>query len=384
MAFDFNKGEAVAQGIRTPDERSVFGKAGDFLLPQTTEHLRRSASGEGSTFREGAAVATEIASFAPVGRTLKAGLAGTQKLFGSLRNMFKPKKAREVAPGDKESLFRTGAREGATAGALFEGAQGLGDPDAEIDDILKRAGVGAIYGAAGGAVLAPALGGATRAVGAGTSAVRNLLRKSVGDETPEELVGTVTDSLTRSFVEDRPAMLNGLNRIAQRYKNSLGDIGDNELVQEVAEAGYIPEVRGQVANFKAGIDDVEKKQGTLSEAVTKLVQRFDTTGEPVITLQKFNDDVLEAIQRRTDIDIASAESQFRRRMQAIQKEHGVNLSATAVDEIRRQANKKGPKGTFVADVNSEVGRVARNVLDEVNPDIRRLNESHNDLEGHRM
>jgi len=127
-------------------------------------------------------------------------------------------------------------------------------------------------------------------------------------------------------------------------------------------------------NFKVGLEDANKKIALMSKGTTRLAEKFDEAGKPLISLQQFNDEVLEAIKRRTDIDIAAAESQFKRRMLGIEKEHGKQLSAKNIDKLRVQSNIKSKDTvSFVADVNSEIGRVARNALDTANEDIRKLN-----------
>ena len=374
MAFQFGQGiptETPASRLAGPS----FGeKATDFLFPtskSTFGELGQALQGEevperGLTeqLRRGVGTGLELASFAPAGRAVKIGI---EPITSFMRGLFK-KGATETAETSLKGLAKAGAREGGAAGALFEGGQAVADPEAEIDDILKGVGLGALYGTVGGAVAVPALSKAGSAVAKGASRVTN----RVVDQ--DALVKNVSDNVFKSLVGDKTGVLNAFDKINARFGRSLGNLEPEELIEEMIREGLLPEARGEVARTVAQQKTAREGIRNLSEGVTRLVAKSPNAGKQVISLQDFNDAVRTSIKENPAIDKFKAERQFKSEMSFYKRKYGGGFTPENLDEVRRRANKGGgKKGTPVADVNSEIGRVSRTLLDEVDLNIRRLN-----------
>lgn len=373
----FGEGEKV-ESPQLRKKTSTLGKVGEFLAPTTTQAIRGLKEGEKPTLRQVGGAALEIGSLAipataaarvagVVGRGAKAvaGIARGRKTETQLE------KLGQVATRTGRAT-RAGAEIGAVSGGLAGAGRALGDEDKTVGQVAKEGLIGATIGGVGGAVLGlggsltvQAIKGTKDAATRGFRAINNQLnptkRKAAVDD--------VSKSILDSYVEDKGAVLKGLDKLAEKSRFFGDDVTPDTLIREmIDEGGYIPEIRGSVGRFTAGIKDAGSRRGEIRQLVTeradKIIER--TTTESLRKASQQN------LAGRTDVDVIKAERQLNTLFKGFQKEFGDVLTGKQVNIIREKMNQQGGE-SFTKVVQNSIGRASRSILDKLDPEIRTLN-----------
>ena len=383
----FNQGTPV-QTPATRQRRGTLRQVGEFIVPSTTGVVTALREGERPTGRQLGGAALELGSFVvPAGAVARGiGLLGRGARIATQATRATPTPPPRQLEGLQRTLRETGQRVrregirgaevGGLSGALFEGGRALGEEETPITEVIGRGTIGGGAGALGGAVLTPAVSAGTRVIRGITGQAADAFRRTrtvLNPTNREETVDDLANALSESLFEDRAAVVNRLERIANSSRIQAGtDFNERSLLRELVDEGYIPEVDGRLARFGNVIKDIQRRQQNLAQGVRTLASRIrGRTG-----LSDIQQTALENLQQRSDVDLARAESQFRRLFQGFQKEFGDSLSAEDLNEIRVRMNQqtRAFRGDqFVQDVQNAVGGAVRSRLDEFNTDIRRLN-----------
>lgn len=395
MAFEFSEGKPV----ETPTARqkkSTLGKIGEFIAPSTTEVVRDIGSGEAPSLREIGGSALEIGSFlipagaiargfGALGRGAKA-ISGAKKVAtGAKATKALPKKPQELErlqSGIKEFGTRTaqqakrGAQVGGVSGAMFGAGTALGDEEKSFTEVLGQGAVGGALGAVGSGLLTPLTSIGAQTTKAVTKAPIQAFRRAQETLNPTQRAKTVDDltqALRSSFVEDRPAVLNRLEKILDTSARREGrEFTEDTLLREVIDAGYIPKVDGSVARFKEPLQDATSRISKLSEGVEELAKGVRQK-TPLSSIRK---EAQEELLNRTDVDLDKASRQLNQIFKALERKYGKSLDAVSVNKIRKEMNQRTRsfnKETFIMDTATAVANATRQRLDNLVPQARQLN-----------
>lgn len=396
MAIELGKG--VGTSIQTPQtlkRKSFARKAGEFILPTTTGLL----TGEKDlSLRTGLGAALEVGSFAIPSTAVLRGLGIAGKVARGAKTATKvAKKAPEPATlesirkGGREIATRLGreaktsAKIGAVTGTAFGAGRGLGDEELSLREVAGEAALTGAFGAAGGAILAPAISLTSLSAKKLTGFTSNKFRAVNATLNPtarKEAVTELTESLSKSY-EESSSIFGKLSKHAEQVRTQKGEtFGIKNLFEEMVDEGqHIPKIRGttfgeQRGDFKGGIQNLDTRIGSLSKGVTELAKRTSKTTK----LSDLEKAAKARLIGRTDIDPTKVSKQINSIVKNLKAEFKTDiLSAEQVDIIRRrttkgtQAFKKALRTGFVDDAQNSLRSVSRSRLNDINPDITRLN-----------
>ena len=391
MAIELGKG--IGQPIKTPEVREKKGLArrvGEFVAPTTTGLIRGLREGEAPSLKQAAGTALEVGSFLIPTAAIARGFGLLGRGAKAITAVARAKKvARAPKKTELEALqtgikefgartrgqLKTGVQVGGATGFAFETGRALGEEDVSVTEAIGRGVTGGAIGAVGGAVLTPAVSIIGRTARGGVRTTSDALRRLQSTLKPQErtqAVGDLTTALSKSFVEDNPAVINKLEKIANNARRR-GDtnIDETALLREVVEDGHIPKVDGEIGRFGSEILEVRGRIGGLAKGVGKLAEPI-TIKTPLSAIKRESKRSLEG---RTDVDILKAERQLNAQFKSLQKQFGTSLSASNLNDIRVIMNRrtKAFGKEFVQDVQNAIGGATRNRLDEFTPAIRELN-----------
>lgn len=380
MSFDFKKGKTI-ETPQVRERKSGIRKVGEFLAPTATKTIETLREGERPTLRQVAGTALEVGSlFVPAGAAVRGGMIagrGAGVLGRTAQKVIKKPTQLEAITKGVQTVGRqakTGARVGGITGGMMGAGRGLGEEDKPLTQVAGEAVTGAGLGALGGGILTPAVGlagrGASRVRGSLSDNIKSVqARMNPTDRT--QAVDDLTKSMMNSFVEDKPAIINKLEKISQRARFKGLDLDERGLLREVAEEGYMPEIKGDLGSFTKAKRNANTRIGQLSKGVERIAQRIDEK----TPLSDIQNRAFSRLEGRVDVDFASAEPQFKRIFKSLQKTYGDELSAEDLNKIRIQMNKKTKSfgKEFVQDVSNAVGGATRERLDEFSPRIAELN-----------
>lgn len=173
-----------------------------------------------------------------------------------------------------------------------------------------------------------------------------------------------------ALVENRQSINNKLDELARGSSFGEKKVTRDDLIYQLAEEGYIPEVDGRLARFQDVFDDISTRQSKVMEAL-----------EPILANSKASIKTDE-LYKMIDADLVSnpqiaggltrSQAELTRLFDSYRQKFGDTLNATQVNEIRKESNsltsafKDSDK--FSADTSSQVGRSTRRWLDENVPD----------------
>lgn len=366
------------QKVEIPQARkktSTLKKVGEFLAPTTTKAISGLREGKLPSLREVGGTALEIGSLAIpataaarvatlVGRGAKAvtGIKKAQTSLGAIG---------EVATRTGQAV-KTGAQIGGVSGTLAGAGRALGDEEKGFGEVAKEALIGGTVGAVGGAALGlggsltvQAIKGTKDATTRGFRAINNQLNPTQRTAAVDD----VSKSILDSYVEDKGAVLKGLDKLAEKSRFFGDDVTPDTLIREmIDEGGYIPDVRGAVGRFIAPIKDAGVRRGEIRQLVTERASKI-VEQTPIETLIKTSKQNLAG---RTDVDVIKAGRQLDSLFTGFQKEFGGILSGKQVNIIREKMNQQGGE-SFTKVVQNSIGRASRSILDKFDPEIRALN-----------
>lgn len=181
-----------------------------------------------------------------------------------------------------------------------------------------------------------------------------------------EIVNNFAQSLQSSLVENRQSINRKLQEIAtDRSRFGGTTISQDDLIRNLAEEGYIPDIRGKISDFGISTTDATRRQ---NEVMTKLNDLLDTV--PVTTtVDDFYGAFRQKLQNdpRIGTDINTALTRIDALEQGAKSKYGDVLTARQINELKVEGNqKRGDMGTtdpFNADVWSVQAKAANEWLD---------------------
>jgi hypothetical protein len=395
LTFEELKKRQGTQEVPTPERfgRKGFARrAGEFLAPTTTGLITGEKK---ATLRTAFGAALEVGSFLlPTGAILKgAGFVGkgaraiglakkakiTAKAVKAAKVAKKAKVTEGLTFGDIQARAgQIGARLrgqakraaliGGVAGTGFGAGRALGEEDLSLKEVAGEAAIGGFAGAAGGAILAPAVSlialGARGITGITSKAIRGTTKR-LQPKTRQTAIESLTDAFENSFVADKAAVNNKLDTLVVKSRRVGGPLEKRGLLRELAEEGYIPKVEGELANMRPVIDDLATRRGKLANSIDEFLKPVKTkTGIKSLEAQ-----TKKALTEDFGVDIDKTLRQSNAVFKALRTKHGSNMTAIQLNEVRKQLNKqtKAFGKEFVQDTANVIARVIRERLDELAP-----------------
>jgi hypothetical protein len=237
-----------------------IGEAGAVLLPALVSGGTSLAAraGAGVTARGlGAATArASVAGISEVAGTTASNLAIKAATKAGVKGALARKAIGLVAQGAAEGSIQ-GAREG-----LIQGT--LDDKGKTAEAILMGAGAGALYGAAGNAIVGGAMGAAGKAAGASADAMKALAARATRNAAAE--VG-----------EAAPAVVAGAQSATERFLGAVPDASPGGAAKVAAKVTGAD--AGDVANMlrAEGADAIDNPERWLDGATRELTEKLDET-----------------------------------------------------------------------------------------------------------
>lgn len=200
------------------------------------------------------------------------------------------------------------------------------------------------------------------------TSVRTLLRKA-----PEQdrvtAINSLEESLTKSFVSDKPAIQNKLEKLANRSFNEGGrTVTSAQLIRELAEEGVVPQVDGKLAKFDEFFKEVDKKETEIGGAIDKRLSQV-----PELTdLSSIKKDAIATIKNNPQVgaDLNTTLKEINRVFASLENKYGNKITAPDVNEIRKQMNRRTKsfdKEIFVEDASNAIADATRNRIDKLVP-----------------
>lgn len=193
-----------------------------------------------------------------------------------------------------------------------------------------------------------------------------LIRKTTS-ELPAKQVDDMADTLTtayrKSFVDDSPAIVNKLEKLA--FKN---DTTVDDMLKMIAKEGYVPEVDGKLGKFTNSIQDVNTR-------LERLSVKMDPVYEQVPTLTPINNlfDSAKNFLKQAP-DIGTEFNKVVRQLDSIEKslrsKYGEVLTAKQLNQTLRQLNKSTKAFTrevFEQDADNIVAQAVRKQINDITP-----------------
>lgn len=388
MAFDFSQGTPTATPM-IRSKKSGLEKVGGFLAPTLTGTIKDIGSGQAPSLRQLGGSALELGSYLiPGGAFLKGAKVASKGLRAATTISKATKKvddltsltqgARQLGSQLKTSA-KTGAIVGGGAGAMAGTGRALGEEDKSIPQALGEGVIGGGIGAIGGGLLAPTLTAASKAIQGTVGIGSNVVKRAQSTLNPSNRAAAVddlTNSLSKSFVDDKPSMLNQLEDIAKAARRR-GDTAMDEqtLLREVVEEGYMPAVEGEIGRFGDSIADAVSRRTRLAKGITELAKQVPITPKTVTPMVSLKQLAKQNLSNRTDVDIIKAARQLESVIKSLQAKYGKMLTPENLTKINVEMNKrtKAFREQFVQDVQNALGQATRSRMDDLAPGIRTLN-----------
>lgn len=232
----------------------------------------------------------------------------------------------------------------------------------QIINSARRTGTQAVEGVSRGSrSLREIVGGKT---------VANVAPENVTPEIRQQAVDKLADVYKNSLVENRQSINNKLDDLAKGASFGGNKLNRNDLLRELAEEGYVPEVEGRLARFNEVFSDIDTRQQNIMNGLQPILNQSRAT----VNTDAFKQQIINSIKTNPQIvgGLTRAESELDRLFTSYKSKFGDELTANQVNEIRKDANAitKAYKDSdkFQADTASLVGGEARKWLDENIPD----------------
>jgi hypothetical protein len=193
---------------------------------------------------------------------------------------------------------------------------------------------------------------------------------TLDDATRTKAVDAFTEAYRSSLVENRKAINDNLEELAKGASYGGTVVKRDDLLRNLAQEGYVPDIEGRLAKFDSSFDDIARRQDDVMQRLNEVLDTSPATSK--------TDDLYDAINRSL-IDnpqiaggLSRSQAELDRLFSSYRQKYGDTLTARQVSDIRKESNaltrafKDSDK--FSADTASEIGRVTRAWLDENVPD----------------
>lgn len=362
-------GSLIGQVQQPQDQRSVFGKAAEFLAPTLYKTLTKDIKGgEHVTGRDILGSALEIGSFAlPIGGIARgAGLAA--KGLGL------------AAKGLGTRVLEAGAI-GAIGGGMQTAGRSIGE-GAPLGEVAKQTALGTAIGASFGAAFPVA--------GAGIGKVFRGITKPKAtriSEAVNNLEDTYKD-IGRGWVQIRKASQKA-ERITQ-IKNKSGTIGRTPE-RVLAEHGIIPEHEGTRFTTKIQANKLREEATPLIQANKTALQEAQLSTAPISIAELESKAIIRA---RTPENVAAGiaddlEKRVRLEFEGYRKNYGESLPLDIIDDIKIARWKQTgfsltKEDKLASDASYLIGKSAQEAIEETamrvgSTEVAQLNREIGDI-----
>lgn len=337
-------------------------------------------------------IAGDILAFTPLSSSRAP--ASVTKHFKDAETTLKNIPASDLQELGGISQFLSTQKQNLVLGLQAEGQKALASTINKLD-ISKFSSLPQFEKAVTSAITAPPV---EAVVGAGTRAVADAtgsaLRKAVGSvgeikppsfkafhiavnpQTRAQAVDALKGAYKDSFIENRTAINNKLDKIANR--SSFGDkkITKDNLVTNLADEGYLPEIDGRLADFSKTFADLQGRKSRVMEAIEPQLENVKEL-TPLETLKsQVAKDLIDNPQVLANLD--SSLSELERFFKSFETKYGTEVTAKQVNEIRKAMNSRTRsfgEEAFKQDTADAIADSMRTRLDELVPtgDVRTVN-----------
>ena len=365
-ALKARQGAVVVPPAERPKKKGFIRKVGDFLAPTTTGLLTGDKPVNAKTIL-GAGL--EVGSFAlPTGAILKGlGLAGKGAILAA-------KGAKAASTAQKLTNFGTkmalrakqGAVIGGSAGTMFGAGRALGEEGATLKDVAGEAAISGVVGAAGGAILEPAIGLATMGAKSAVNLVAPQMRRSYRLMNPQSKAVALDEavkSVKMSFIENKPAAIKAFDELMVKSRRTKGPDTADGLIREALEDGYLPMMDGEVANMRPHIDNIADRRGSIANKLDQYLEPIKTK----IPLRAYATRVEKELSEDFAID-ERAVNQFHRIFKSIRNKYGKTITTKDLNSVVKELNqltKSFDDEKFKADMAIIAAREAGKMIGEI-------------------
>jgi hypothetical protein len=190
-------------------------------------------------------------------------------------------------------------------------------------------------------------------------------------------VNNLAEAYRSSLVENRMSINNKLEDLAKSSSRGGETLTRDDLLRNLADEGYIPDIEARLAKFDSTFRDIEARQRDLMNDLDPLLTQSRATIR--------TDDLFDAIRRdiienpHTVSGLGRSTAELSRFIDDVRIKYGDELNAQQVNAIRKDANASTKafrdSDKFTADTYSAVGNLTRNWLDDAVPNdlVRRTN-----------
>lgn len=242
---------------------------------------------------------------------------------------------------------------------------GTGALAADVAGITPAKKVGAIAreGVETGAEVATKAGVKTKS---GLGKITPTIKRVPEETLKQRVVGELTDAYEKSFIGNNKTTLNRLEKVAN--KSSYGDkrFTVRELFGELADEGYMPVRKGELADMNPIIDDLGTRQ---KKIFTELIPILDKVPKNKMKITALRKTILAKIQAdgRFSLDFERATREAERALNSLENKYGKEIKLSQLQNAKVQAAKKSKAfktEVFEQDVNNIIDRTFRDAIDE--------------------
>lgn len=198
---------------------------------------------------------------------------------------------------------------------------------------------------------------------------------------------TEVDNLAKAYQDSLVGDRTKVNRLLQEQAADMtrGDVTvtQDDLIKSLANEGIIPDVRGKLADFTNELRNLEKRQNELFKAYEPILNSSKATASLDEIAKLANESIIDSPTIR--FDVTGTQNKLNDIIENLRIKNRLDadgkLTAKQIDQISRDANAESKAfrdsgNKFEADVYSELGRVARQWLNENIPDdsFRKVND----------
>lgn len=179
----------------------------------------------------------------------------------------------------------------------------------------------------------------------------------------ENAVKNLNKAYKSAFVENSVTVNRKLTKLANRTGKS-----SDELVDDLAKEGIIPEVEGKLAKFDTVLDDLTTQQKALRQEIKGILPNFKEV-RTLDELGKLAEQNLRKFGNAAELDKSLRE--LKTKIKSLKTKYGDTINPSQLDEIRvdmNQLTKSFNKEIFTEDVANAIGGSARKIMDDIVPD----------------
>lgn len=194
------------------------------------------------------------------------------------------------------------------------------------------------------------------------------IRQAINPKTRVEMQDNLYNTYQSTLIENRKSTLDKLEK--QAAQQSLGEnkVTRDNLIRNVVDEGYMPEVSGRKADFTNVFEDIDQRQQRLMTEIDPLLETIPEQTQLSVLKQQAAEILRNSPQVVENLDQSLAE--LDRMFGSFATKYGDTLTAKQVNEIRKAMNSRTRsfnEEAFKQDTADGIADAMRSRLDEIAP-----------------